>query len=90
MPESKESHKIIRNPGGKNQYAPKAGQGSRTERLGIRLSPDLNAAIRKAAQEQDISLTEWAEKAFLLALEAQKLTPPKTFDNVQSIRRWQD
>lgn len=65
--------KKVRNSKGINQYASGAGQGSRTKRMGLRISEELDAAIRDAAEKEGITLTEWAEKAFTLALQAQKV-----------------
>lgn len=65
--------KKVRNFKGINQYASGTGQGSRTKRIGLRICPKLDAAIRDAAEKEGITITEWAEKAFILALQAQKV-----------------
>lgn len=67
--------KRVRNSKGINQYASGVGQGSRTKQIGLRISEELDAAIRDAAEEEGVSLTEWAEKAFTLALQARRVKP---------------
>lgn len=61
---------FVGNPIGKNQYVNQAGFGERTARLSVRISPELDEAIRKDAQAQGRSLTDWIEEAFRQKLDS--------------------
>ena len=53
---------FIGNPSGKNQYVEKRGEGKRTERLLLRVTPVFKEKVRQAAQQDNQSMTEWLEK----------------------------
>lgn len=55
---------FVGNPVGKNQYVGKAGVGERTRRFSVRVTPDMDSAIRASVETEGISLTQWVEDAF--------------------------
>lgn len=55
---------FVGNPVGKNQYVNKAGSGVRTRRFSVRVTPDMDEAIRASVEAEGISLTQWVEDAF--------------------------
>lgn len=55
---------FVGNPSGKNQYAPKAGIGERTKMLSVRLTLNMDKAIRDSIKAEGITLTQWVEDAF--------------------------
>ena len=50
-------------------------KGNRTEKIELRISPELKARIRKRADAEKITVTAWIER---IALNALKRKPQKT------------
>lgn len=55
---------FVGNPIGKNQYVDKAGTGERTKTLSVRVTLDMDKAIRDSIKAKGITLTQWVEDAF--------------------------
>ncbi|MBE9020837.1 hypothetical protein IQ272_32870 [Chroococcidiopsidales cyanobacterium LEGE 13417] len=55
---------FVGNPIGKNQYVDKAGMGERTKTLSVRVTLNMDKAIRDSIKAKGITLTQWVEDAF--------------------------
>lgn len=72
MSESKRSASkgVVRNRLGKNQYVERAGEGTRTEVITFRGPSGLKEQLKKVAESENVSVSEWVLQLIMERLNA--------------------
>lgn len=61
---------VVRNRLGKNQYVERAGEGTRTEVLTFRGPSGLKEQLKKVAESENVSVSEWVLQLIMERLDA--------------------